>query len=100
MLRQIARDLKTVESWTRAFSDYTDRNGRTWGYGVTVLENGDKIFSRFDGTSETYVDSSGSKITTYSGVAKYTEGTGKYVGIRGVSRATTKADLARISHTE
>jgi hypothetical protein len=46
-------NLKRTESWTRGYSDYIDRNGRTWGYDVTLLENSDKIFFQFDGTSQT-----------------------------------------------
>src|SRR5689334_656104 len=45
--------LKRVESWNRGYSDYIDRNGRAWGYQVTVLENGDKIFAEFNVTSQT-----------------------------------------------
>src|SRR5215813_8204597 len=26
------KGLKETESWTHGFSDYVDRNGRTWGY--------------------------------------------------------------------
>ena len=34
------------EQWTRAISDYTDNNGPGTTYGVYVLENGDKFFTR------------------------------------------------------
>src|SRR4051794_29688223 len=37
--------LKIAESWNRGYSDYINGNGRAWGYRVTILENGDKIFS-------------------------------------------------------
>ena len=43
--------LKRVESWSYGYSDYIDRNGPYRGYMVTTLENGDKIFSEFSGTS-------------------------------------------------
>ena len=85
--------LKAVERWTRNFSDLTDFNGRTWGYTVEVLENGDKIFSTFDGTSAAFVDSDGSKKVIVTTIETYTGGTGKYVGIRGLSRNTSKTDL-------
>ena len=84
--------IKETESWTRAFSDYVDRNGRAWGYTVTTLENGDKIFSEFSGTSQTVADPDGTKKSTYVGIARYTGGTGKYQGIRGFSRETSKFD--------
>ena len=38
--------MKIVESWTRGVSDYTDNNGEGTIYGVYVLENGDKFFTR------------------------------------------------------
>ena len=45
--------LKVVETWSRGYSDYTNLNGRAWGYDVTVLENGDKIFGQYAGTAQT-----------------------------------------------
>jgi len=85
--------LKAMERWTRNFSDLTDLNGRSWGYTVEVLENGDEIFSTFDGTSAAFVDSDGSRKRITTSIGIYTGGTGKYVGIRGLSRTTGKADL-------
>ena len=52
-------NLKRTESWTRGYSDYLDRNGRAWGYEVISLENADKIFAEFGGTSLTTVTSDG-----------------------------------------
>lgn len=85
--------LKEVERWARSFSDLTDRNGRIWGYAVSVLENGDKIFSTYDGTAEAFVDSDGSKKINNTNIVTFTGGTGKYVGIRGLSRNASKTDL-------
>jgi hypothetical protein len=45
--------LKRKEEWIRGFSDYVDRNGPSWGYAAIVLENGDKIFYQYSGTSQT-----------------------------------------------
>jgi hypothetical protein len=78
--------LKRTEEWTKGFSDYIDRNGRSWGYDVIVLENGDKIFAEYSGTSQTVVGPDGSKKSTFTGVARYTGGTGKYQAIRGIER--------------
>jgi hypothetical protein len=80
--------LKRTEEWTRGLSDYVDRNGQTWGYDVIVLENGDKIFAQYSGTSQTVVGADGSKKSTYIGVARYTGGTGKYQAVRGIERQT------------
>ena len=85
-------NLKRTELWTRGYSDYIDRNGRTWGYDVTLFENGDKIFSQFDGTSQTTVAPDGSKKSTFTGVTRYTGGTGKYEGIRGFLKLSAVFD--------
>ena len=85
-------NLKRTESWTRGYSDYVDRNGRSWGYSVTSLENGDKIFAEYDGTSQTTVSPDGSKKSTFTGVIRYTGGTGKYQGVQGLLRDTVVFD--------
>jgi hypothetical protein len=84
--------LKRLEEWSRGYSDYIDRNGRAWGYRITVLENGDKIFGEYSGTSQTVVAADGSKKSTYSGVVVYTGGTGRYHGVRGLQRENSQFD--------
>jgi hypothetical protein len=86
--KPICEGLKRTEEWTRGLSDYVDRNSQTWGYDVILLENGDKIFAQYSGTSQTAVGADGSKKSTYTGVARYTGGTGKYQAIRGIERQT------------
>lgn len=85
--------LKYTEALSHGYSDYIDRSGRAWGYNVETLENGDKIFSQFSGTSHTVVDEDGVSKSTYIGTATYTGGTGLYQGVRGSSRATIVFDL-------
>ena len=51
-----------------------------WGYEVTLLENGDKIFSQWDGTSQTTVAPDGSKKGTFTGVRDHRR-RGKYEGV-------------------
>jgi hypothetical protein len=84
--------LKRVDQWNRGYSDYIDRNGRSWGYSVTILENGDKIFGEFSATTHTVVAADGSKKSTYSGMVIYTGGTGKYQGVRGLQRESAIFD--------
>jgi hypothetical protein len=84
--------LRRTEDWVRGFSDYTDRNGPNWGYGVVTLENGDKIFSEYSGTSQTVVSPDGAKKSTAVGVGRYTGGTGKYQSIRGIERYSNVFD--------
>jgi hypothetical protein len=85
-------NLKRTESWSRGYSDYIDRNGRAWGYDVISLENGDKIFTQYDGTSQTTVAPDGSKNSTFTGVTRFIGGTGQYQGIRGVLKLSAVFD--------
>jgi hypothetical protein len=84
--------LKRIESWDRGYSNYIDWTGPVTTFGVTVLENGDKIFDQSVGTSQTTIGPDGTKNSTFTGVTRYTGGTGKYKGIRGLLRDTTKFD--------
>ena len=83
--------VKLKEAWTHGYSDYVDINGHGWGYVVYTLENGDKIFGRYDGTSQTTQSSEG-KQSAFSGVTTLTGGTGKFRGIRGMLRNTSSFD--------
>jgi hypothetical protein len=76
------------EQWTRALSDYTDNNGPGTTYGMYVLENGDKFFTR----SALVAQSSGSGKLTASTVGYITGGTGKLSGIQGIVRTVNTAD--------
>ena len=69
--------LAIKEQWTRALSDYTDNNGPGTTYGVYVLENGDKFFTR----SALVAQSTGSGKLTASTVGYITGGTGRLSGI-------------------
>jgi hypothetical protein len=84
--------LKLVEQWLRGYSDYIDRNGPGWGYSVTLLENDDKLFGDFSGTSQTVVGPDGSRKSTFTGTTMWTGGTGKYQGVRGIQWDSTVYD--------
>ena len=81
--------MKIVESWTRGVSDYTDNNGEGTIYGVYVLENGDKFFTR--GTLVA-VQSTGVTNLTATTVGPITGGTGKLSRINGMARTSTSAN--------
>ena len=85
--------LKRTEGWARGYSDYIDRNGRAWGYGVDTLENGDKIYSEWTATSQTTVTQDGSKEGRSEGTARWIGGTGKYLGVRGIERDQYRFNL-------
>jgi hypothetical protein len=87
--------LKFAEAWARGFSDYVNRNGRGWGYGVYTLENGDKIYYEFTGTLQTVVAADGSKKSSFEGSVRWTGGTGKYQGVRGLEWDHATVDLDR-----
>lgn len=84
--------LKQTETSSYGYSDYIGRSGHAWGYSIDTFENGDKIFSRFSGTSQTVVNADGMRRSTFSGTAMLTGGTGIYKGVRGSSRSTIVFD--------
>jgi hypothetical protein len=89
--------VKVKEAWTRAVSDYTDGSGRSNGYGIAVLENGDKIFSRSEITTQTSVAADRSKATKSYIVTTLTGGTGKFRGIHGTLRGVVDTDFKNLS---
>jgi hypothetical protein len=86
----IINGLKLVEQWNRGITDYTNINGPNYNYTVSVMENGDKYFTR----TITLSQSTGQGKNSYTSVSTITGGTGKLFGIQGVSRSSGKSDLA------
>lgn len=76
--------VKLKESWARGYSDYLDRNGLSTNYITYVFENGDKVFAT--ATSLGQADASGRRATT--SVGRIHGGTGKFAGIKGLTRST------------
>jgi hypothetical protein len=81
--------IKIVESWARGISDYTNNNGEAITYGVYVLENGDKFFTRGSLVAVQSPEETNLKATT---VGPITGGTGKLARINGMARTTTSAN--------
>ena len=77
------KGISVIEQWDRGYSDYININGRAWWYTTYFLENGDKIYARADGTTQTKQGSSDSSISNFVGVITITGGTGEFKGIRG-----------------
>ncbi|HTS51912.1 MAG TPA: hypothetical protein VMH26_01450 [Burkholderiales bacterium] len=71
------------ESISRGMSDYINFSGPFITYTVYTLEDGNKIFSRNTGTSQSMTKEDGSKVVKFSFVENFTGGTGKFKGIRG-----------------
>jgi hypothetical protein len=80
--------LKLGEAWTRGISDLIDGNGSTTTYGVYVMENGDRFFSR--ATLVAQGTGPGKFTTTAAGTI--TGGTGKLAGIKGIVRTNGTAE--------
>jgi hypothetical protein len=81
--------MKIVESWTRGISDYTNNNGKGTIFGVYVLENGDKFFTRGSLVAVQSPEETNLKATT---VGPITDGTGKLARINGMVRTSTLAN--------
>jgi hypothetical protein len=81
--------MKIVESWTRGITDFIDNNGAATTYGVYLLENGDKFFTR---GSAVAVHGPGPSKLTATAVGPIMGGTGKLVGIQGMARTVTSTD--------
>ena len=61
------------------FTDFTNQSGAFIGYSVYTLEDGNKVFSRFTGTTQS--DSRGGRKFVF--VENFVGGTGKFKGMRG-----------------
>ena len=74
-------------------SDYIGASGRFTSYGVLHMANGDRIFTRADGLSQTSIGADGGRRTSFSTVTTLTGGTGKFATIRGTIRGSGVTDL-------
>jgi hypothetical protein len=84
-MKQIVLDgVKVTEEWDRGFSDYTNGVGPARGYGIWVLEDGNKVFLEWNGTAHSEATATGSKRGTFNGTTKIVGGTGKFTKIRGM----------------
>jgi hypothetical protein len=75
--------VKVKESFMWGFTDYITGIGTAQAYGVWILEDGGKVFSKRSGSSQTRPTETGSYYGTFHGFLQITGGTGKYQGIRG-----------------
>jgi hypothetical protein len=85
--------VKVKESWAHGFSDYINGSGAAMTYGVSLMENGDKVYSRTAIHSQTVTAADGSKQLTFRTVQTLTGGTGRFTGIRGVLLGGGTSDL-------
>jgi hypothetical protein len=86
--------VRAKETWSRGYSDYVEMNGTSMTYGVMVMENGDKIFTHNDLVSQsTEKNPDGSFKSAATVTGRLTGGTGKFLGIRGISRTKVVSDI-------
>jgi hypothetical protein len=87
----VVNGVKLKETWTRGYSDYVDNNGLSTNYQIFVGENGDRFFV----TSRTMgqADATGKRSTV--SVGHITGGTGKFAGMKGMTRAQGASDGKR-----
>ncbi|HEY6512981.1 MAG TPA: hypothetical protein VI032_13435 [Burkholderiaceae bacterium] len=85
--------VKPVESNGWLTSDYVNGSGRFNAYTVTLMVNGDKVFSRTDGVSQTSIGADGGRKTSFSTVTTVTGGTGRFATLRGTSRGSGVTDF-------
>jgi hypothetical protein len=65
-------------------TDFVNQSGPFIGYSIYTLEDGNKVFSRFTGTTQT--DSAGGRKFVF--VENFVGGTGKFKGMRGQLRGS------------
>jgi hypothetical protein len=85
--------VKVSESTAWLTSDYVAGSGHFTEYSVSLMANGDKIFSRVEGLSQTTIGADGGRKTSYSAVTTLTGGTGKFATVRGTIRSSGSTDF-------
>ena len=84
------------ESLVRGMSDYVNFSGPFTNYTVYTLEDGNKVFSRGTGTSQSVTKPDGTQVVKFSFVENFLGGTGKFKGMRGqVTGSGERAPVAK-----
>jgi hypothetical protein len=86
--------VRAKDSITRGQTDLVGTNGSVIAYTVFNMENGDKIFGRYQGTAQGTVGESSGKRTVVGNLL-LTGGTGKLRGIHGTLHVTTVANPSK-----
>lgn len=75
--------IKVKEAWVWGYSDYINGKGKAWGYGMWMLEDGNKVYNEWAGSTSSKPKPNGSIEGTFNGVTSLKGGTGKFSSIRG-----------------
>jgi hypothetical protein len=84
----VINGLKLAEQWTRGASDYIDTNGTSTTYGIYVMENGDKFFTRSSLVAHSPAPGKLTNLVT----GTITGATGKLAGMQGLVQSTGSAE--------
>jgi hypothetical protein len=75
---------KVTEARVWGYSDYTNGKSKAWGYGVWILEDGNKVYNEWAGSTSSEPKPNGSIEGIFNGVTWLKGGTGKFSSIRGL----------------
>jgi len=89
--------IKVVEAWTRGFSNYTNGSGHFVTYGISLLENGDKIFSASEGLPNSVVGPDESRKSTFNDVTTLTGGMAVLFNSANPAKALGQREI-RVAH--
>jgi hypothetical protein len=87
----VINGVRLKESFTRGFSDFTSGNGLSTSYGVMVGENGDRFYT----LARTMGQADGTGKRTTISVGEIRGGTGKFAGMKGMTRSQGASDGKR-----
>lgn len=87
--------VRVKNSITRGQSDYVGADGRVSAYVLYFMENGDRIYGRYEGTSQGTVGEATGRRTVL-GNTTLTGGSGKFRGMRGTLHSSSIADPSRL----
>ena len=60
--------VKVKEAWVRGYSDYTQGKGKAWGYSIWLLDDGNKVYMEWAGTTASETSPTGSIEGIFNGV--------------------------------
>lgn len=86
--------VRVKNSITRGQSDYIGADGRVSAYVLYFMDNGDRIYGRYEGTSQGTVGEATGRRTVL-GNTTLTSGSGKFRGIRGTLHSSSIADPSK-----
>jgi hypothetical protein len=85
--------VRVKESRAYLTSDYIFGNGAASGYGVFMMENGDRIFMKMNILLHSKPGADAKPVSQFILTYAITGGTGKFKGIRGMLRNSASTDL-------